>query len=472
MNTKRILWLSLVLGVCFLTRKAYSQEDTDYQGDNEEEDVEEEEESGPPPVFRTQPLNITVKPGETVFLPCEIENLDPQHTVFWRNNTIGIWIGSIPQTIDPRVNKLPNNTLEIRQVAPTDSGIYLCQVPVSAETTVQVTHTLHVISKAKIVQMSPPGPEAVLRKGETLSLKCLATGYPEPRITWSRNDNELKPWDPTLKIVTFTIESVTRKNAGTYKCTAKNGPDMEDTATVEVLVHYSPEIEIERDTVTTAEGYESELICNVHAAPKAKVTWLYNGQPVVPSKHVDVAKDGSRHTLRIKNTKTADFGQYTCFANNSEGTAKKNIHLSGKPGQPKFDTATVDNESQNPILIWKVESYSPITEYELLYKLDTEDGWKSTRPAVDSGSGNIYTAKHTLTNLQPGSYHAKLKAKNQYGWSVMSDTHKFSGEFEAAADPSETGLLESVKEKGDNAASELRISAVLLLSLLFARFCC
>ena len=72
---------------------------------------------------------------------------DPQHTVFWRNNTIGIWIGSIPQTIDPRVNKLPNNTLEIRQVAPTDSGIYLCQVPVSAETTVQVTHTLHVISK-------------------------------------------------------------------------------------------------------------------------------------------------------------------------------------------------------------------------------------------------------------------------------------------------------------------------------------
>lgn len=35
-----------------------------------------------------------------------------------------------------------------------------------------------------------------------------------------------------------------------------------------------PEIEIERDTVTTAEGYESELICHIHAVPKAKVNTL------------------------------------------------------------------------------------------------------------------------------------------------------------------------------------------------------
>lgn len=41
--------------------------------------------------------------------------------------------------------------------------------------------------KAKIVQMSPMGPETTLHKGDTLSLKCLATGYPEPKIVWSRN---------------------------------------------------------------------------------------------------------------------------------------------------------------------------------------------------------------------------------------------------------------------------------------------
>lgn len=50
-------------------------------------------------------------------------------------------------------------------------------------------------------------------------------------------DNELRLYDPADKIASFTIEGVTRKNAGTYKCTASNGPDMVDTKTVEVHVH-------------------------------------------------------------------------------------------------------------------------------------------------------------------------------------------------------------------------------------------
>lgn len=45
--------------------------------------------------------------------------------------------------------------------------------------------------------------------------------------------------------------------------------------------------------------------------------------------------------------------------------------FTGTPGQPKFDSSTVDKESNSPILVWKVESYSPIIEYELLYKEET-----------------------------------------------------------------------------------------------------
>lgn len=61
-----------------------------------------------------------------------------------------------------------------------------------------------------------------------------------------------------------------------------------------------------------------------------QVIWLYNNQVVVPSKHLVITKDGNRHTLHIKDTKTTDFGQYTCYANNTEGSDKKNILLSGK----------------------------------------------------------------------------------------------------------------------------------------------
>lgn len=56
------------------------------------------------------------------------------------------------------------------------------------------------------------------------------------------------------------------------------------------------------------------------------------------------------------------------------------------------------------------------------------EGWKSTRPTVDSpSSGNVYTAKHKLSDLPPGSYQAKLKAKNQFGWSQLSEPQVFSG---------------------------------------------
>lgn len=71
----------------------------------------------------------------------------PHHTVLWRNQTHGLYTGSIKQTNDPRINKLPNNTLEIRQVSPYDSGRYSCQVPV--QTVVEITHTIHVLSECE-----------------------------------------------------------------------------------------------------------------------------------------------------------------------------------------------------------------------------------------------------------------------------------------------------------------------------------
>ena len=89
-----------------------------------------------------------------------------------------------------------------------------------------------------------------------------------------------------------------------------------------------PEIEQEETFIHTGEGDETEVICIVHASPKAKVTWLKDGFPVDESRN-PVNQRGNRHTLVIPNVNEESFGDYTCEAQNSFGTQSKSTRVSG-----------------------------------------------------------------------------------------------------------------------------------------------
>ena len=52
-------------------------------------------------------------------------------------------------------------------------------------------------------------------KGDLLSLKCTADGYPAPNITWTRlSDNS---------VVTMPLTISGKQDEGLYRCTADNG---------------------------------------------------------------------------------------------------------------------------------------------------------------------------------------------------------------------------------------------------------
>lgn len=66
-----------------------SDAEPEYAGDEEEGDYEESYDekpyNGPPPVIRTKSMIISAKVGETVHLPCQIENggeLDCQYNYY------------------------------------------------------------------------------------------------------------------------------------------------------------------------------------------------------------------------------------------------------------------------------------------------------------------------------------------------------------------------------------------------------
>lgn len=70
------------------------------------------------------------------------------------------------------------------------------------------------------------------------------------------------------------------------------------------------------------------LECDVYARPQARVTWLKNGDDVIPSDYFHIV-DG-RH-LKILGLVTSDEGMYQCVASNAAGVIHASAHLTVLP---------------------------------------------------------------------------------------------------------------------------------------------
>ena len=99
---------------------------------------------------------------------------------------------------------------------------------------------------------------------------------------------------------------------------------------VYIFIVDPPEINVGEEVVATSENYDAKLKCIVHAEPKAAVHWLKNNQSILHSEHLVISQEGHDHYLEIKKVMIADFGKYTCVANNSQGfEVSKIIELTG-----------------------------------------------------------------------------------------------------------------------------------------------
>nr|CAD7585663.1 unnamed protein product [Timema genevievae] len=356
------------------------QNDEDYVYDDTPEEGTGDPVTGPPPVITTKGQVFNAKPGDTVILPCNLENVDDAYVVMWIHGSTTLFTDNVQQHKDARLRRHPNNTLEISRVTGEDSGTYTCKI--SAQPVVEISHTLNVPSPPKIVRVLPEASNRMLLKGTSLTLQCDATGHPKPTITWSRSNRNMPSGEKTVQGSSITFDSIDRHHAGTYDCTATNGIDKPARGTITIHVKYAPEIRVDKETVNSGEGYESALLCTVHAEPSATVTWAKDGKPVNLSSHMKSEVDQHTHILKISKTKKGDFGRYTCIANNTVGTKTKVIELT--------------------------------------------DEWVIQKPLVENGEGNVFTVRHTLSDLTPGKYEVVLRSQNEFGWSQDSQPHEFT----------------------------------------------
>ncbi|CAB3368809.1 Hypothetical predicted protein [Cloeon dipterum] len=408
----------------YLARGIFADSEPDYLGDKEEYDEEDGDEEdgglGDNISIISKARDLQIREKDDVVLPCETEGDNIQ--IIWLKDKTILFTDMIRSGKDKRYERLDNGSLKISKVTAEDTGNYTCQIAIQSKPS--ITHQLKVLIAPRIVNWNH-GLKKTLNKGESLSLSCSATGYPQPSISWSRKQGRRMPnGEETIDGDSVTFEDVSRKHGGVYECLATNNVGDPATSSVEVEIKYAPEIEIEKAIVNSGEGSDAELVCEVHADPRPKVGWFKDGVAIAhtPDKF-KISHAGSKHLLTIINTQKSDFGNYTCHANNSMGRVDKVVRLSGEPSPARYISGEELENGQK--LNWLVESHSPVSKFTLKYRNRKGGNWMEVHPPVENPEGNLYSVEQNL-ELTPGEYEAILLSENTYGWSDPSIPHLFN----------------------------------------------
>ncbi|XP_060520740.1 limbic system-associated membrane protein-like [Cylas formicarius] len=387
--------------------------------------------------FLSPPTTVKARENNTVLLPCYLDTLSNDGAyaiaVKWYKDEEFLADSTNETVLLPERHTLwENGSLQIVTVQPLDTGEYTCEVirpePWSA---VRQKHAIEVLHPPSVEPFPPTGFLKV-KLGEEVRMSCKGRGVPYPIITWSSKGEELLLLNNRELLV---FDASDRQLAGIYQCRAANGVGEPAKAQIELKIIYPPEIITSRSWIHTAPGHRAQLECRVSADPQASVTWL-KGEVVVPlDSRVVAMVDGDKYILLIRNVQRSDFGIYTCRALNELGQGEVQIQLSGVPNPGVFKKAPEDhtNFRNTYTLIWEVDSYTPIIEYNLWFRpyksqrgINKIDWTKLTIPAEHS-YGPVYSKSYTLRGLQERMiYEVLLVSRNRFGWSKPSPILRFA----------------------------------------------
>jgi len=280
--------------------------------------------------------------GGTVELVCTVKNGN-EYPILWmklederKNNPVPISTGNklffknsrYSLEFDPNAGSYK---LIINDVAKSDEGKYQCQVVTTPENV--ITADVDVKVKTTPVMKEDAEPVVMQEVGKTAEMECEAAGYPDPKISWVRQDGKLLPsGQETLVSGKLTIPNVQRNNRGKYICTANNDVGTAKERILNLVVGFPPTIELPRPRVPQAAYYEAHLECHIRAYPSTTINWKRN-ETVLENdgnhfiSHYADSDDLVISTMKIYSVYEEDFGKYTCEAGNKYGKDTQHLEL-------------------------------------------------------------------------------------------------------------------------------------------------
>ncbi|TNN35360.1 Matrix-remodeling-associated protein 5 [Liparis tanakae] len=277
--------------------------------------------------------------GGRLLLNC-VATGGPEPRIIWR--TPSKKLVDAQYSYDPRIKVFPNGTITIHSVTDKDSGDYLCVARNKMGDDYVLLRVDVLTRPAKIEQKQQRSNQEVVYGGD-LKVDCVASGLPNPEISWALPDGSMVNPIKRSAVVsggrsrryvvfdngTLYFNHVGMPEEGDYTCYAENqlGKD-EMKVRVKVKVTTSPPLIQDKDQkpIRVFYGETVTLRCSAKGVPKPTITWISPTNrvisPALPK--YQVLDDG---TLVVQKVQRFDGGNYTCMSRNNAGQDYKVIKL-------------------------------------------------------------------------------------------------------------------------------------------------
>ncbi|GIY13520.1 hypothetical protein CDAR_68362 [Caerostris darwini] len=262
-----------------------------------------------------------VKEHHTITLDCTVTGY-PQPVIKWFKN------GSLI-SLQQNTSFATYGKMKISKASANDSGLYTCVAENDGDVDTKFYNLTVYIPP--VINVSSHSLHRVALQNTEISLDCLASGIPPPRVIWYKGSQMLIP-GPRVSLInegaSVKISHTLPSDAGKYTCLAVN--EAGDTEAEHfVKIHVSPKVEKVslQGSSDPIVNQSVRIICNVQGLPFPQMIWYKNGILIDQNEKRYSYSGGGRY-LDILSLQSTDSGMYTCKARNIAGEDEKDIKLS------------------------------------------------------------------------------------------------------------------------------------------------
>ncbi|XP_077564303.1 cell adhesion molecule Dscam1-like [Haemaphysalis longicornis] len=279
---------------------------------------------------RIAPEVLTAHVGQPASLRCVAAGR-PAPQVRWYKDALEVLEdGSRVRLLDDR------RLLELSSVGPQDGGMYQC---LASNAVSQAQASAQVILGDTAPVLLESLRDSKLKPGDSLHMKCEATGSPAPKITWTVDDiparhvkssrveiSEASRGENHL-VSYVNISHIRTDEAGVWQCVAVNSAGAAESSG-RVSLRGPPAVRPFGANRTAVATEPLTLHCRLLSHPLRSVHWEKDGRKLPFHHRQRVFANG---TLLVQATTVQDAGQYTCVATNDEGQlASASLHVAVK----------------------------------------------------------------------------------------------------------------------------------------------
>ncbi|XP_038635653.1 neural cell adhesion molecule 1-like isoform X29 [Scyliorhinus canicula] len=303
--------------------------------------------------FRNAPSPQEFKVGDDAVVICDSVS-SPPPTITWKHRGRDVMLKK-----DVRFTMLPNNYLQIRNIRKTDEGTYRCEGRIAARGEIKFKDIKVIVNVPPSIRAREMTVNATAHSGQSVILACDADGFPEPEVTWERDDVTIEAdgdkYTMNADGSELTISRIEKWDDGDYLCIAQNkAGDAELEITIKVFV--KPEITYVVNKTAVELQEQITLTCEAEGDPTPTVIWMkgthmYKDGEQTMDGRIEVHSDARVSSLTLKDIQHTDSGEYICKAKNSIGQDSESMYLEVQYAPKLQGTVTVYTWEGNPVNI-------------------------------------------------------------------------------------------------------------------------